>query len=196
MGVKRIDHLSIEDYIEIEEGSQVKHEYEGGKVLAMTGGSINHGILCDNSYNELRSGLERNGIQCNAYGSEIRIHIEKVESIVYTDAMIICGNMEVSEKDTEAVINPLLIVEVLSKSTESYDRGEKFYKYRQLPSIHEYILINQDKPLVETFFKTEEGNWEIGNRFVGLDKDVELKCLNFQINMRKLYQNVVFKDYK
>ena len=102
---------------------------------------------------------DKNRIQCNAYGSEIRIHIEKVESIVYPDAMIICGNIEVSGKEAEAVINPLLLVEVLSKSTESYDRGEKFYKYRQLPSIHEYILINQDKPLVETIFKTEAGNW-------------------------------------
>lgn len=189
MGVQKAKYFSIGQYLELEEDAQVKHEYERGEILAMTGGSINHGILCGNAYSELRTELKKNGINCNAFGSEIRIHIEVADSIVYPDAMVICGAIETSSADTEAVINPILVVEVLSKSTESYDRGDKFYKYRQLDSFKEYILIAQQKPIVETFYKRESNVWEIA-RFTGLDATVEIKSVGLKIPMAELYVNV------
>ncbi|MEL7120812.1 MAG: Uma2 family endonuclease [Bacteroidota bacterium] len=193
MGLEQTNFSTIKEYLEQESNSQVKHEFEKGSILAMTGGSLNHGILCGNAYNELSSNLEDSDSSCNAYGSEIRIHIEAVDSIVYPDAMVICEEINTSDKDKDAVINPIVIVEVLSKSTESYDRGDKFYKYRQLDSFREYILISQDKPMVETFYKKEDNVWEIA-RYIGLDAQIVVKSLGVTINSQELYLNVKFND--
>lgn len=188
MGIKQTQ-CSIKEYLAHEADTSTKHEFERGEILAMTGGSINHGILCGNAYNEIRKHIEQSGKECSTFGSEIRIHIDAMDSIVYPDAMVICEEMATSDKDPDAVINPILVVEVLSKSTESYDRGDKFYKYRQLPSIQEYVLISQDKPVVETFFRKETHIWEIA-RFVGLEKMIYLKSLAIHFPMANLYHSV------
>lgn len=193
MGVKQTKYSSIEHYLEQEEQTSIKHEFERGEILAMTDGSINHGILCGNAYTELRYAIKDNDQTCTALGSEIRIHIEAVDSIVYPDAMVICKEIETSKEDSEAVTNPSLIVEVLSKSTESYDRGDKFYKYRQLESFKEYVLINQDKTVVETFFRKEENVWEIA-RFVAIENKVLLKSLGVSFSIKDLYTNVSLKE--
>lgn len=189
MGLKNIDFQLIKDYVEYEDSSENKHEYERGEILMMSGGSINHGILCGNAYSELREKIGKNKLDCRAIGSEVRIHIKSCESIVYPDSMVICGEIEVSEEDQEAIKNPVLVVEVLSKSTESYERGDKFYKYRQLEPLREYILIDQEKPVVETFYKRENNIWEI-SRYSGLEKTIEIKSLGIKIKMQELYINV------
>ncbi len=193
MGLKNIDYQSIKEYVEYEYSTDSKHEYEKGEILMMSGGTINHGILCGNVYNELRRGLEKDGNNCRVIGSEVRIYIEKAESIVYPDAMVICGEIETSEEDKDAVINPILVVEVLSKSTESYDRGDKFYKYRQLDSLKEYILIDQEKAVVETFYKKENNIWEI-SRIAGLDQLIEIKSIEVNLKMEELYSGINLKD--
>ena len=193
MGVKKAEYQTIQEYLKHEYSSEIKHEYEGGQILAMSGGTINHGLLCGNAYSELRKNTEKEKIQCRTIGSEVRIHIKQADSIVYPDAMIICGDIEISDDDNEAVTNPILIVEVLSKSTESYDRGDKFYKYRQLSSFKEYILIDQEKPVVETFYKRENNIWEI-SRTTGLENTVEIKSVGIQIKMSDLYVNINWKE--
>ncbi|MEZ5042823.1 MAG: Uma2 family endonuclease [Saprospiraceae bacterium] len=190
--MKNIDFQSIADYIEYESASETKHEYEKGEILMMSGGTINHGILCGNAYNELRKKVGNDKKKCSVIGSEVRIHIQSVNSIVYPDAMVICGEIEVSQEDEEAIINPLIVVEVLSKSTESYDRGDKFYKYRQLDSIKEYLLIDQEKPMVESFYKRENNIWEI-SRVSGLEKSLKVKSIGIEINLEDLYVNVKWK---
>ena len=152
-----LPYLSISQYLELEYSSPTKHEYEGGEILAMTGGSLNHGILCGNAYNEIRSGLGKKGSNCNAFGSEIRIHIKAAEAIVYPDTMVICNEIETSDEDPEAVVNPILVVEVLSKSTESYDRGDKFLYYRSIPEFSEYLLVSQSEYFIEHYRKMGEG---------------------------------------
>lgn len=189
MRLKNVDYQSIRDYIAHEEASEQKHEYEKGDILMLTGGTIDHGLLCGNAYHELRRKMETDGSECRVIGSEVRIHIEQADSIVYPDAMVICADIEVSDKDEQAVTNPVLIVEVLSKSTESYDRGDKFYKYRQLPSLKEYVLIDQEKPVVETFFKRDNNVWEI-SRFTGLQDLITIKSLGIEIHMDELYINI------
>ena len=193
MGIKKPDFLSIKDYLDYEDSSQNKHEYEKGEILAMSGGTINHGILCGNAYNELREGIRKSKIKCNTIGSEVRIHIKKTNSIVYPDAMVICGEIEVSEDDKDAITNPVLVVEVLSKSTGDYDRGDKFYKYRQLDSFKEYILIDQEKPVVETYYKKDDNSWEI-LRVEGLDKMLDIKSIGIQIKMALLYEGVNWEE--
>lgn len=189
MAIKKPDLRSIGEYLEYEYVAQGKHEYEKGEIFAMSGGTINHGVLCGNVYNELRRKIEAGDGNCRVIGSEVRIHIQRADSIVYPDAMVICEELQISEEDSEAVINPILIAEVLSKSTESYDRGDKFYKYRQLPSLKEYVLIDQEKPVVETFYKRENNIWEI-SRATGLDQTIEIKSLGFNLSLRELYIDV------
>lgn len=189
MELKKVKYSNIMDYVELESISEIKHEYECGLILAMSGGSINHGILCGNAYSELRQKLSNNNDDCKVFGSEIRIHIASADSIVYPDSMVICGKMEVSKKDKNAVTNPLLVVEVLSKSTAAYDQGDKFHKYRQLPSFREYVLINQDKSVVVIFSKNEEGKWDI-NRITSLEDSFELQSIGVEIAMQELYKNI------
>ncbi len=193
MGLKDVDYQSIKSYVEYEYTTENKHEYEKGEILMMSGGTINHGILCGNAYNELRSELGENTKNCRVIGSEVRIYIEKAESIVYPDAMVIRGEIEISAEDKDAVTNPLVVVEVLSKSTESYDRGDKFYKYRQLKSLKEYVLIDQEKAMVETFYKRENNIWEI-SRIAGIDQLIEIKSIEVSLNMRELYSGINLKD--
>jgi len=191
MGVKKA-HISIKQYLAHEYDTSLKHEYEKGAILTTTGGSINHGVLCGNIYSELRTGLSRSGQKdCRALGSEIRIHIEKADAIVYPDAMVICGGLKTSAEDGEAVTNPRLVVEVLSDSTESYDRGDKFYKYRQLDTLMEYVLVAQDKPVVETFYRKEPNVWEIA-RFVGKAQQLHLKSIGLPLALEALYTDVQF----
>lgn len=193
MGIKKPDFLSIREYLDFEYAAQNKHEYDRGEIFAMSGGTINHGVLCGNAYNELRKNIEADNIKCRTFGSEIRIHIKPADSIVYPDAMVVCGDLEISEEDKEAIINPILIVEVLSKSTESYDRGDKFYKYRQLESFKEYILADQEKAVVETFFKRDANIWEI-SRISGLDQVITIKSLGIKIKMSELYLDIYWKN--
>ncbi len=189
MDVKKHQYITVIDYLEREAYSEVKHEYEGGKVLAMGGRTIKHGILCGNIYSEIRRRLEDNQSDCKVFGTEIKIHIEEKYSFVYPDAMVICGEIEVSEKDENSVVNPKLIVEVLSKSTGNYDRGDKFHKYRKLASFREYLLISQDKAVVEIFYKSEDKRWEI-LRIAGIDKQFKLKSIGISIKLKDLYRNV------
>lgn len=183
MAVEKRDFRTIPEYVAFETSVELKHEYDRGDILAMSGGTINHGIICGNIYNELRSGLNNNQTTCKVIGSEVRIHVAAAESIVYPDCMIVCDDIEVSEEDEQAIINPVVIVEVLSKSTGDYDRGDKFYKYRQLPSLKEYVLIDQDKPVIESYFKKDDNIWEI-SRVTGLGKEIPIKSLGIEIGSR------------
>lgn len=189
MGIKKPIYKSISSYLEAEAFSEIKHEFEGGAILAMSGGTINHGVLCGNIYSEIRKKLKDNTSDCKVFGSEIRIHIKKSDSIVYPDAMVICGDLEISEEDKNSIKNPILIIEVLSKSTGNYDRGDKFYKYRQLASFKEYLLINQDKKVVEIFLKSDDQKWEIV-RISGHNETFTLQSINVNIQMADLYKNV------
>ncbi len=189
MGIEKEEqHASISAYLELEAKSEIKHEYEDGLILAMSGGTIIHGVLCGNIYAEIRRKLKNNRSDCKVLGSEVRIRIKEKASFVYPDAMVICDKIEVSETDKNAIVNPVLVVEVLSESTESYDRGDKFFKYRQLKSLKEYVLINQYKPMVEIFYKKDDNVWEI-LRTVSLEKSFTLKSINATIKMDELYQD-------
>ena len=182
--------LSIEEYLKLELDTQQRYEYHNGEVYALAGGSIAHTLLVGNIYTELRNGLKKSAKPCKALTSEAKLHIALGNKFVYPDSMVVCGEMQVSENTKEAIVNPTLIVEVLSKSTAAYDRGDKFFFYRQIPTFTEYVLIEQDRHVVEVFTKKDIANsWEIA-RYEGLDKQVFLHALGISISMRDLYFDV------
>ncbi|MEO1655081.1 MAG: Uma2 family endonuclease [Bacteroidota bacterium] len=181
----------LEEYQSDQFHREVKHEFHQGRIIAMTGGSLNHGIIIGNIQYELRQGLAQNKKDCQALGSEGRVHVAREAAVLYPDAMVVGGPLERSPEDTDALINPILLVEVLSKSTEAYDRGDKFYKYRQLASFQEYLLIDSEKMLLESFYRQDTQNWEIA-RATPPDERLFLKSLGFDLELARIYQNVSF----
>ena len=190
MKAHKLPYISISEYKEIEEQSGVKHEYHNGEVFALAGGTINHTKICGNIYVVLRTNMKHKETQCEAFTSELKIFIEAKNSFVYPDATVVCGKQEVSLKDEQAITNPILIVEVLSKSTAEYDRGDKFFMYRQLPSLIEYVLIEQEKYVVEVYTKQIDTDlWKI-SRYEGIDNTVSFDSLKINVPMADIYEGV------
>ena len=188
MAEKKLDVFTIEEYVIFEDQSDVKNEYEHGKVTAMSGGTLNHGIISNNTNTELSNLVREKKSNCVPINGDVRIFIEKAESFVYPDGMVICGEIETSQRDKNAVINPMLIVEVLSKSTESYDRGDKFHKYCSLPSFREYALIDQSKPVIDILYKEDSSYWKMTTT-IGIEKSIYLNTLDCHIKMSDIYRN-------
>jgi len=138
--------LSFDEYLKQEAESNQKYEYHDGKIFALAGGTVNHGKICGNIYSELRNQLKTKQSNCPPFNSDVKLFIKQSNSYVYPDTMVICedDNVGESKNNEHSVSNPKIIIEVLSKSTSGYDRGDKFYLYRQIPSFEEYVLIEQD----------------------------------------------------
>lgn len=152
-------HMSYADYVALEETRPEKHEYLRGEVLAMAGGTPEHAALAMAVGIELGAALRDQ--TCRVFSSDLRIRIEETDLTTYADASIVCGRLERSSVDPLAVVNPALIVEVLSDSSEAYDRGEKFAHYRRIPSLREYLLVSQRERRLELYRKNEQGRWEL-----------------------------------
>jgi len=190
MKAHKLDNFTVKDYLQQEEETDRKWEYHDGGISALAGGTLNHGILCGNIFGELRNRLKNKKSTCKPYTSEIKIYIKKTNSYVYPDSMVICGEIETSEEEINSVTNPILIVEVLSKSSARYDRGDKFYIYRQLPSFKEYVIIEQKRYIVDVQYKSEGSDlWQI-TRYEGVDKIIKLQSIGIEISMKDLYLDV------
>ncbi len=187
MKAHKLPTLSVKEYIQQEIESNTKYEFHNGKIYALAGGTLNHGLISGNVYSEMRNKLKENGSQCLPFNSDIKLNIELSKSYVYPDTMVICGDIERSDEDSNSVTNPVLIVEVLSKSTAEYDRGDKFHLYRKIPSFKEYVLIEQKKYVVDVHYKSNNSDlWRI-TRYEGLDKIVKLQSIGVEISMEELY---------
>ena len=186
----KLEKVTLAEYLEIESAANEKYEFLDGFIYAMAGGTYNHGLICGNIFSGIKSGLKEKNSPCFALSSEIKLAIQSENSLLYPDTMVICGDAEMSLSTPNAVTNPLVIVEVLSKSTASYDRGDKFFLYQQLTSIKEYILIEQDKAQIE-IYKRENDLWKI-TRIAGLDKKLRLASLGLEISLMDIYERVVF----
>ena len=180
-------HLSIAEYLAFEREAEERHEYHDGELFAMAGGTKPHSKLGANIITELTLIERRTG--CTTFNGDAKIRIDAVNRFLYPEASMVCGPIESSEHDPEAIINPVLIAEVLSESTEAYDRGEKFRLYRHLPSFREYLLIDQAQPIVSVFFRREENVWEM-REISGLAAAIPLQSLGAEIQMADLYRNV------
>ena len=180
-------HLySIEEYLEIEEKSLEKMEYHDGEIFAMAGGSPNHSLLGNNIGIALGIALRKKGKPCRTYNSDLKIAISE-RKFLYPDASVVCGKVETFPNMPQGIKNPLLLVEVLSDSTENYDRGSKFQAYQQLDSLQEYLLISQDKVLVEVFFKPKNTAFWYYQAYKNLNEIIELKSIEVEISLEDIY---------
>lgn len=151
--------MTYSDYLAAEATSDIKHEYLRGEVFVMAGGRPEHAALAVRTSAALIAGLR--GKPCNVYSSDLRLRVEETDLATYPDVTVVCGGLKQSPIDKNAVINPTVLVEVLSDSTEAWDRGEKASHYRRIPSLREYLLIAQDEPRLELYRRTESGVWEL-----------------------------------
>ncbi len=186
---KKTPFISKAEYFRMAEESVEKLEYHNGRIVAMSGGTVAHSKLAANMIVALGTRIGEG--DCSILTSDARCAIQSENAYVYPDLMVICGGEEYEDDRNDTVINPLVIVEVLSKSTEAYDRGEKFQNYRSIPSFREYILVNQEKPVVEKYFLNEEGIWVFGSN-LGLEAHLTLDSLGFSIPLSSIYRNVDF----
>lgn len=172
------------EYLALEAVSNVKHEYLDGQIYAMAGGSPDHAALQaavpSLLFAQLRAG------RCRAHGSDLRVRVLATGLATYPDVTIVCGPREVDPEDKNAVTNPTLLVEVLSASTEDYDRGEKFAHYKHIPALHQYVLVSQDERRVEVWSRGPDGAW---TSVVSRDGEVaDLGSIGARLDVRELYE--------
>jgi Uma2 family endonuclease len=175
-------HYSLEEYFSIEETSPLRHEYYRGEIFAMAGASRNHNRIARN----LLAALTR------PFGSDLRLRTP-AGLHTYPDVLVICGTIEVTGDRLETVTNPTLIVEVLSSSTAEYDRGEKFLHYIAIPSLREYILIDQYAVFIEQFLPSSQGLWE-STTTDEMEATLHLTSLGVDVPLAEIYARVEWPD--
>ncbi len=182
---------SIEEYLAHEETAEYRSEYRDGEIVPMTGGSINHNQIIVNLIIALSITLREQNYR--VYASDLRLWIPRYREYTYPDILIIKDEAIFQEGRTDTVLNPSIIFEVLSKSTSSRDRGDKFTYYRSIPELQEYILIDQYQVHIEQFSKTAEGNWLLKESD---DEEgiLTLVSTNSQIPHRQIYERVELEN--
>jgi Uma2 family endonuclease len=178
--------LTEEEYLQIERLAETKSEYHDGRMYAMSGGTYNHSALSTRMCVLLDRGLPQG---CRTLNSDMRIKVAPRRMYTYADALVICGEPQFAGDQKDIILNPLLIVEVLSPSTESYDRGKKFELYRTIPSFREYLLIAQDERHIEHYSKQDAERWLFQEYRSGIVTIPSLQQL--QIGLDELYDSVV-----
>jgi Uma2 family endonuclease len=187
---------TIKEYLAMEENSLTNHEFDNGKLIPMAGGTPTHSLIKARVVHVLIQKIDEAKKNHLVFNSDIRIYLPVFNRGVMPDAAVVVGKANFSiEHPVGLLLNPTLIVEVLSDGNESYDRGEKFVRYRTLPSLEEYVLVSQNTPRVETFVK-QNGKWFINEAAEGLDAEVELVTLGVKIPLKEIYWNVSFEEEK
>lgn len=193
MGEKAVSTYTYEAYLAVEAESELKYEFHDGMITAMAGGSPIHSQICGNTIRSAGNALIEAKKNCIVHTSDLRVRIESTNRSYYPDVSIVCDKPVYSEKDSHALINPILIVEVLSDTTADFDRSEKFAQYRKISSLREYVMISQNKALVDSYYRTKDGTWEI-QTVAGLSGVVKLKSIDCEITMGDIYRLV--PDFK
>ena len=182
---KHLGRMTYAEYLTLERASEVKHEYVNGEVYAMAGGTPDHGRLAMNVGGILRAALV--GKPCAVFNSDVRVRIEATGRSTYPDPSVVCGRLARAEDDADAIVNPILLVEVLSDSTEAADRGEKFAHYRRLPSLREYVLVSQNTQRLEVFRRREGGGWVLSEASRG--ETVRLESIDVTLPVDEVYHD-------
>jgi Uma2 family endonuclease len=183
---------SFADYLAFEESAETKHEFHDGEILAMSGTSPEHALITANTICAIHAQLASK--PCRVYSSDLKIGVTPGARTCYPDGSIICGPLEFDPADPKrhVVTNPRAIIEVLSPTTEAYDRGDKFRHYRTIPSLQEYVLISQSAPIVETFVRQADGSWLIAGAYTGLDATASLRSVQIEIKLADVFAGVTF----
>lgn len=180
--------LSFDDWLAIERtATEQRSEYVAGEVFAMAGGSEEHNLIALNVGAELRNQLKNR--PCRVYPSDMKVHIAADDVGAYPDVMVVCGERAFHDGRRDLITNPILIVEVLSDSTEAYDRGDKFHHYRRLGSLQAYLLLSQTRMQAELFLRQPDGTWSLSS-YEGPTDSIPLHLIEAELSLAEVYDKV------
>lgn len=180
-------HFTAEEYLTMERSASCKSEFHDGQIYAMTGASREHNLVTINIGRELSIQLKKR--PCEAYVNDMRVKAAEARSYHYPDIVVACGTPQFEDAHVDTLLNPTLLIEVLSSSTEAYDRGGKFAHYRKIPTLREYLLVAQDQPSIERYLR--QGDVWILSEAVGLEADVPLESIDCVLSLREVYDKVL-----
>lgn len=189
--------LTPEEYLAIEEQAEFRSEYENGVMIPlhgasveMSGATINHAQIISNLLEVLSPQLKKK--DCRTFSTDVKVWVDQQQRFYYPDLLVICGKIDFYQNRCDTVQNPSLLIEVLSDSTEANDRAEKFWSYQTLESLQEYVLISQNKAVVERFTRQTDGTW-IYLATIGLESSVTFQSVNTSLTLREVYDLVEFE---
>jgi Uma2 family endonuclease len=187
MGLPEILYISEKDYLDAERLALEKHEYYKGEVFAMSGASIAHNRIFSNTFLEI--GTQLKGKKCQPFGSDLRIHIPKNTLFTYPDISIVCEEIETTDDKFDTIINPSVIIEILSPSTRNYDKGEKFTLYREISSLQEYILIDSERIMVEKFIRNSDNSWQL-TEYKTIEQSFDITTVAIEMRLLDIYEGL------
>jgi Uma2 family endonuclease len=187
---KKKRYHTPEKYLALEEKAEFRSEFDDGEIVAMAGGSLNHARVVRNIDRAFGRRLKA---ECESFTADVKVWVQSYQKFYYPDVLVICGKPKFYEKRNDTIENPKLLVEVLSKSTEAKDRGEKFFAYQKLESVEEYVLVSQDKHLVEKFTKQNDGSWKY-LATIGIESEVYFESVEETLKLSEIYDLVEFEN--
>lgn len=179
--------FSVEEYLYLEENSSSKNEYLDGEIFTMSGGTLEHNRLVRNVLTELDFGLR--GKNCEVFPSDLRLYAKAQKLLTYPDLVVVCGEPRLLPGPKDTITDATLIVEILSTSTEDYDRSEKFRRYRSLDSFAEYLLVAQDEVRLEQHLRQRPGQWMM-TEHTELEGDILLSSIDVRLKLSAIYRGV------
>ena len=179
--------MTDEEYLAFENASETRHELIDGYIYDMAGGSENHSLICANIITSLNIQLRKK--PCKVHGSDLRMKPKGKVSYFYPDITVVCGESKLTDSSVPSLLNPTVIIEVLSPSTEKIDRGVKATSYREMPSVKAYAFVNQTTAHIELFMRMPNGHWELID-YKGLDSVVDLPVIDCNLALADVYDKV------
>jgi Uma2 family endonuclease len=183
--------LTEAQYLAIERQAETKSEFYNGEMFAMAGARRNHNLITGNVFAELREQLRKK--PCEAYLADMRVKVAKTGLYAYPDVVVVCGEPRFLDEEVDTLLNPTLVVEVLSDSTRRYVRNLKSRLYRKLPSLRQYVIVEQDEPLVEVYSRPSSGEWKFKDASK-LTESVHLKSIGCKLSLAAVYEKVKFPE--
>jgi Uma2 family endonuclease len=191
MSAQPLPRLTAEEYLATERAAEIRSEYYDGVMYAMAGGSFPHSVIIGNLFGELRSALRKRG--CFVVSNDLRLRVSPARVYTYPDIIAGCDPPRFADDQKDTLLNPALVIEVLSPSTEAHDRGYKFVQYRQLESLREYVLVSQSEPRIERFERQADGRWVLSEH-VGMDAVCRFESVGCDVPLADIYENVAFGE--
>ena len=183
--------MTPEEYLAFERAAETKHEYYAGQIFDMAGTTRQHSLISSSIVSLLNTQLR--GSPCETHGSDLRVAVDRTGLYTYADVLVVCGEPEFVDDQLDTVLNPTVIVEVLSDSTEKYDRGDKFRHYRRSESLQEYLLVSQSRALIERHARRENGEWLL-TEASGLEDVLDLPSINCRLPLAEVYDRITFTE--
>jgi Uma2 family endonuclease len=188
MATQPVTRITEEEYLRLERAATYKSEFINGEIFAMAGGTLWHARIAVNWGAHLVYKLR--GGNCNVFSSDARVRTTASGSYVYADVSVTCGDSLIT-KDDDILVDPKVVIEVLSPSNADYDRGKKFELYREIPTLQEYVLTHSDSPHIEHFARQADSSW-IFREYKGLESSLRLASINCEIGLADIYERILF----